>query len=201
MGKKSTTHSTDDLPLSIISKLSGGHIPLLPGESADEYRDGLQATITELEAKTPMQIYLAEKIFDCMWWIRRLEAQKVEIIFTAACDWLKLKVNNPPKPTLLGSSNNIWNEPLLIASAKAVGHSVQSLMAEATKWQVAALGNLDARIADRLKAMQGFQASYEALVKRKLVIERLRLQNENLSRNVHAIEMQPVSNDRETDDE
>lgn len=195
MGKKSTTHSTDDLPLSIISKLSGGHIPLLPGEFADEYRDGLQATIAELEAKTPMQIYLAEKIFDCMWWIRRLEAQKIEIILTATCDWLKLKVSTPPKPALLASSDDIWNEPLLIASAKAVGHTVQSLVAEAIKWQGSALDNLDASIADRLKTMQELQASYEALVNRKLVIERLRLQNENLRRNVNAIEMQPVSND------
>ena len=201
MGKKSTTHSKDDLPLSIISKLSGGHIPLLPGESADEYRDGLQATIAELEAKTPMQIYLAEKIFDCMWWIRRLEAQKTEIILTGVCSWFSRKVEPAPTRELFEQSDDIWNEPLLIGAAEILGDTLQGIVAKVISLNANDLQVLDARIADRLKAMQGFQASYEALVNRKLVIERLRLQNENLRRNVNAIEMQPVSNDRETDNE
>ena len=200
MGKESSKSKDDDLPLSIISKLSGGSIPLLPGESADEYRDGLRATIAELEAKTPMQIYLAEKIFDCMWWIRRLEAQKVHIIFTKACEFLSNNSKSSLNPALLSSSEDIWNAPSLVTAAKAAGHSVQSLMAEAMKWQGSALANFDARIADRLKAMQGFMSSYEALANRKLMIERLRLQNENLRRNVIAIEMQAPTDDRETDD-
>ena len=147
-----------------------------------------------------MQIYLAEKIFDCMWWIRRLEAQKVQIIFTKACDLLSNNSKSAPNPALLSSSEDIWNEPSLIAAAKAGGQSLQSLMADAVKSQPLTLANFDARIADRLKAMQGFMSSYEALANRKLMIERLRLQNENLRRNVIAIEMQATTDDRETDD-
>mgnify|MGYP003353914712 CR=1 FL=1 len=37
---------------------------------------GLKATIDELGASTHLQLYLAEKIFQCMWWVRRYEAQK-----------------------------------------------------------------------------------------------------------------------------
>ena len=62
-------------PKSEISKLLGAK-PVLPGENADEYAAGLAALIAELEAKTVLQIYLAEKIYDCLWWIRRYEAQK-----------------------------------------------------------------------------------------------------------------------------
>ena len=58
-----------------ISKLLGAK-PVLPGENADEYAAGLAALIAELDAKTVLQIYLAEKIYDCLWWIRRYEAQK-----------------------------------------------------------------------------------------------------------------------------
>ena len=199
MGKKSTTHSTDDLPLSIISKLSGGHIPLLPGESADEYRDGLQATIAELEAKTPMQIYLAEKIFDCMWWIRRLETSKYEQIARKVWTVFKDEYQEPPDLSLVASGD--FSNQTLTEYAEGIGESVQSLFQRVVSGNTGILRMLDGLIADRLKAMQGFQSAYEALVNRKLVIERLRLQNENLRRNVNAIEMQPVSNDRETDNE
>ena len=58
-----------------VSKLLGAK-PALPGENAEEYAAGLAALIAELDAKTVLQIYLAEKIYDCLWWIRRYEAHK-----------------------------------------------------------------------------------------------------------------------------
>jgi hypothetical protein len=53
-----------------------GSTPVLPGESQDVYQQGLLATIKELGASTPLQIYLAEKIYECLWWMRRYENQK-----------------------------------------------------------------------------------------------------------------------------
>ena len=50
--------------------------PVLPGENAEEYAAGLAALIAELDAKSVLQIYLAEKIYDCLCWIRRYDAQK-----------------------------------------------------------------------------------------------------------------------------
>ena len=49
-----------------ISKLLGAK-SVLPGENAEVYAAGLAALIAELEAKTVLQIYLAEKIYDCLW--------------------------------------------------------------------------------------------------------------------------------------
>jgi len=53
-----------------------GPTRLLPGESDAVYRAGLIGTIKELGATTHLQTYIAEKIFQCMWWMRRYEIQK-----------------------------------------------------------------------------------------------------------------------------
>ena len=45
----------------------------MPGESEVVYRAGLLDTINELGAKTQLQTYIAEKIFQCMWSMRRYE--------------------------------------------------------------------------------------------------------------------------------
>lgn len=58
--QKSVTQNTE------ISKLLGAK-PVLPGENAQEFAAGLAALIAELDAKTVLQIYLAEKIYDCLW--------------------------------------------------------------------------------------------------------------------------------------
>ena len=50
--------------------------PVLPGESEAVHQQGLIATVQELGATTPLQIYLAEKIYECLWWMRRYENQK-----------------------------------------------------------------------------------------------------------------------------
>ncbi len=55
------------VPFSQISQLIGATSPWLPSEPVDAYKAGLQVTIVELRATTPLQIYLAEKIFDCLW--------------------------------------------------------------------------------------------------------------------------------------
>lgn len=190
MANSPNSKSKSTLPISILSKVAGGHVPLLPGESADEYRQGLEATIAELEATTPLQIYLAEKIFDCMWWIRRLEAQKTEAILNKMWYEFKTKLQTPPDRELL--ANGEWDDPYLVAALNALKQTPESLVVTGMRYSSEFLKNIDARIADRIKAMQGLQSAYESLVNRKLVIERLRLQNENLRRDLKAIEATPV---------
>jgi hypothetical protein len=72
--KKSSVKSLQ-VSLSAISQLVGAP-PVLPGEPENVYQQGLLATVQELGATTPLQVYLAEKIFECMWWMRRYENQK-----------------------------------------------------------------------------------------------------------------------------
>ena len=62
----------DKKQLSAISSVLRSK-PVLPGESQSDYQRGLTQLIAELEAKSVLQIYLAEKIYDCLWWIRRYE--------------------------------------------------------------------------------------------------------------------------------
>lgn len=190
MANSPSSKSKSTLPISVLSKVAGGHVPLLPGESADEYRQGLEATIAELEATTPLQIYLAEKIFDCMWWIRRLESQKTEAILNKMWDEFKNKLQTPPDRELLANSE--WEDPYLVAALNALKQTPESLVVTGMRNCGELLKNIDARIADRIKAMQGLQSAYESLVNRKLVIERLRLQNENLKRDLKAIEATPT---------
>ena len=45
-------------------------------------------TIEELGAKTQLQVYLAEKIFQCLWWLRRYETQKRSTIVAGMADAL-----------------------------------------------------------------------------------------------------------------
>ena len=44
-----------------------GTTSVLPGESEDFYQAGLAVMVNELGAKTTLQIYLVEKIYDCLW--------------------------------------------------------------------------------------------------------------------------------------
>jgi hypothetical protein len=47
-------------------------------------------------------------------------------------------------------------------------------------------------IALKVKTLTGFQASYEALVNRSVLQERLKLQNDLLKRDLHSIEISAV---------
>ena len=73
---KTDSNSLPELPVAPSIGELLGVTPILPGESEASYRAGLNAVIEELDAKTTLQVYLAEKIYDCLWWIRRYEDQK-----------------------------------------------------------------------------------------------------------------------------
>ena len=57
-------------------------MPILPGESADLYLASLGKLIEELGARSVLQVYLAEKIHECLWWMRRYEEQKRATVST-----------------------------------------------------------------------------------------------------------------------
>lgn len=187
MSKNSKSSPQPELPLSVISKIAGDGLPVLPGESAEEYGQGLAATIAELGATTPLQIYLAEKIFDAIWWIRRFEAQKQQAIVRKMWERLSSKLQNPPDHQLLIDGQ--WDEPYLKAAITALQHTPESLLGWAIQSEGDFLEAIDARIADRIRALRGLQSAFEALVNRKLMIERLALQNESLRKDLATIEV------------
>ena len=75
MSEKTKPEQPAQAPTSHISQIFG-LTRLLPSESEAVYRAGLIGTINELGATTHLQTYIAEKIFQCMWWMRRYETQK-----------------------------------------------------------------------------------------------------------------------------
>jgi len=70
MSTKPVSKKSDELSNLSISSLLGV-AQVMPGESVEAYQSGLLATVEELGADTPLQVYLAEKIFQCLWWMRR----------------------------------------------------------------------------------------------------------------------------------
>ncbi len=180
-------------PASQISHFFGP-TRLLPGESAEIYKAGLLGTINELGATTHLQIYLAEKIFQCLWWMRRYELQKQASIINSMVDLLK--AYDTPKSQIHALTHNLqaqlWNDPKMKQVIEAAGYTPESLSARAMTKAREEIQKIDALIALRVKALGQLQQSYEALVNRSVMQERLKLQNELLKRDLQAIEVKVV---------
>lgn len=63
-----------------LKTLTGSTAVVIKGESQQEYDQGREATIRDIGAQSPLEVYLAEKMFDCSWWIRPLDAMRVDVI-------------------------------------------------------------------------------------------------------------------------
>jgi regulator of replication initiation timing len=183
--------SSDNEPTSKVSQAAGARWPILPGESAEAYEKGLTSTIEELGAKTQLQLYLAEKIFQCLWWLRRYETQKRSTIVAGMADALthyatpvelKLRVQH-----LINAGN--WNHPELRKILEDKGYAASSLMQKAMDDKFQELNRLDQQIALRVKTLGQLQQSYEALVNRSIMQERLSLQNELMKRDLQALDV------------
>ena len=180
-------------PASQISQIFGP-IKLLPGESEAAYRAGLAGAINELGASTHLQIYLAEKIFQCLWCMRRYELQKQATIVNSMVDLLTTYTT--PKSQTHALTHNLqaqlWNDPEMKQVIEAAGYTTESLTAKAMSEVREEIQKLDALIAPRVKALGQLQQSYEALVNRSVMQERLKLQNELLKRDLQAIDVKAV---------
>ena len=178
-----------------ITKLLGAK-PVLPGESAEEYAAGLAALIAELDAKTVLQIYLAEKIYDCLWWVRRYEEQKRMVMIAVMTEIVQ------DHYLVKGTIDAVELREALISEAvtaemvealQGMGYTIESLKQQALSRKAREIRALDEQIALQAKILAGFQASYEVAANRKLNIERMKLQNEILRRDVEAIDVKPLN--------
>ena len=170
-----------------------GITQILPGESEELYRDGLNALVADLEAKTVFQVYLAEKIFDCLWWIRRYEEQKRATIIAEMAhqaDSMQL-MSSVTKEQAHIREALLKNEvdPKTLKAVSGMNHSIASLRQKVMEKKHLALEQLDQQIALQVKILTGLQSSYEAVTNRKIISERLRLQNELLRKDLAAIDI------------
>jgi hypothetical protein len=186
------TQPADD-PSSKISKVLGA-TQLLPGESAEVYLKGLQSTLEELGAKTPLQEYIAEKIFQCLWWMRRYESQKRSAIIGAMVGTLTDYTTTTDERLLLTQllQSGHWGHEYIKQALRANGHTQASLLQRATSTKHDEIQKVDQLIALRVKTLTQLQQSYEALVNRSVMQERLKLQNDLIKRDLQAIDVRAV---------
>lgn len=190
-----TTKSASPTPAS-ITKLIGA-VAVLPGESAQLYRASLAALVQELQATTVLQVYLAEKIHECLWWVRRYEAQKRATITAQmaliATNGSPIRISDIEAQVLaLLNSGNAEDMETLAQMLKGINHTPESLQQKAMANKAQALQQLDQQIALQTKMLAGLQSSYEAAFSRKLAVERLQLQKNLLRRDLQAINIPPA---------
>jgi hypothetical protein len=196
MKDKTSNSNSLQATTSAISQLIGVS-QVLPGESEAIYHQGLVATIDELGAETPLQIYLAEKIYECLWWMRRYENQKRATLIRSMATIL-----NSNRVSGQISDHEVWVMEALHAN-RIDGEfnelldehnlTVQSLNQKALANCRAHLESLDQMVTLKAKTLAGFQASYEVLVNRKVNAERMRLQNALMQRDLGAIEIEAAN--------
>ena len=192
MSNKQTSGKSLKVASSSVSEVLG-ITPVLPGESMEVYQRGLLATIQELGATTPLQIYLAEKIYECLWWMRRYENQKRATLIHSMAGLL-----DPNHFSKAVSDVEAWAMEALFSNriddefTKVLdGHNLtmESLTQKALEICRSKLESLDEMVALKAKTLAGFQTSYEALVNRSVLQERLRLQNDLLRRDLQTIDV------------
>jgi hypothetical protein len=176
-----------------ISRLLGAR-PVLPGESEEKYYSGLDAALAELGAITPLQSYLVENIYDCLWWIRRYEDQKRATVINAITNQLVKGSSTFDRKTDWGqifeALNTNQSTPYLKRALADAKTNMESLLQNAQASVVHQIMTLDGMIALKNKTLAGFQVSYEQLTSRKIQRERLEMQNALLRRDLQAIDVQ-----------
>jgi hypothetical protein len=164
---------------------------ILPGESEANYKAGLAAVIEELGAKTTLQVYIAEKIHDCLWWIRRYEDQKRTTVIAEMARQSKERFKNDFTQEEIDVREALLADNISAGVHKAfakVGHSLESVRQLAYATARKQILELDQQIALQVKILASFQASYEVAFNRKLNVERLRLQNALMRRDLAAVD-------------
>ena len=187
----SKTTGQEDSETPSISDILGV-TPVLPGEPEDAYQAGLAAMVEELEAKTVLQVYIVEKIYDCLWWIRRYEDQKRITIINEMARLTKVGYKPEKTQTEIDIREAFMANHLSAGVMKALGalgHTPESLRQEAYSNKRDEILQLDQQIALQAKILAGFQGSYEVAFNRKLNVERLKLQNDLMRRDLAAIDV------------
>ena len=186
-----SNNEQDNEPVSTISRVLRV-VPVLPGEDESLYKRGLKGLITELEAKSVLQVYLAEKIFDCLWWIRRYEEQKRATVIAQMAS--EARVTCSPAET--AKAEHVFNSLLQNSiddetenALNCSGKTLVSLRHRAMEVKHSVLQQLDQQVALQTKILAGLQASYEATSNRKIITERLQLQNDLLRKDLSAIDV------------
>ena len=138
-----------------LKALAGASAVVIEGESQAEYDRGRKTTIQELAATSPLEIYLAEKMFDCLWWIRRLDSIRVSVIQKGMFESLGHVHRNKGIKALLDAE--AWDDPSLQEALRDSGTTRESLPAAGMVKAQDSLESLDKQTAFRLKMFRDLQ--------------------------------------------
>jgi hypothetical protein len=135
-----------------------------------------------------------------MWWIRRYELQKRASLISEMVKILRspglAEIAGLDLTELLEAGR--WDDPAVLNEIKSKGFTVHSLLQRAGVRQQEELMRLDQSIALKAHTLAQLQKSYEALVNRSVMQERLKLQNDLLKRDLLSIDT-PVVKDLKTE--
>lgn len=177
---------------SSISEVVGARPMLLPGQSVDQYTQGVLEIIKELGVSTHMQRYLAQKIFDCIWEINNYEIATRGIVANQMIDSLLEDQSDMQEQTISvvqAVFAGDWANAQIVQLLDDCGHTPESLYAESLGKAQGKLIHIEQLRAIRTKSMLQLQGAYEALVNRSILRERLHMQNELMRRDLRAIEV------------
>lgn len=143
-----------------------------------------------------MQRYLAQKIFDCIWEINNYEIAKRGIVANLMVKKLlrhRAEWEDNWEQTVRAIFSSEWDNSDVVQCLAYEGYTPESLYAECVDFKQEPLRHLEQLTAVRTKTMLQLQASYEALVNRPILLERLHMQNELMRRDLKAIEVNAKS--------
>lgn len=172
-----------------------GAASVLPGESGEKYYQGFAHAIEALGAKTVFEVYWVEKIFQCLWSMNRYELQKRSCLISEMVKALKSKRADDTEEQLLLRrllESGAWDDPDLNSIVESNGFTAQSLTQWAMERRIDEVAKYEQMIALKVQSLVSMQKQFEALVSRSVMHERLKLQNELLKRDLHAIDVTAV---------
>ena len=148
-------------PTSKVTEAAGGTWPILPGESNALYKKGLETTVKELGATTELQIFMAEKIFQCIWWMRRYETQKQSVILEGMVNQLTSYSTSADKRLAIRQLifGQTWDDKVVKQLINEHGHTSASLLEAAMSKRKDELIKLDQQIVLRMKTLMQLQQS------------------------------------------
>ena len=137
-----------------------------------------------------MKAHLASKIYECLWWLNCYdEAKKAQIL-----ERMKVILGLSSMFDLGGHLSSRltamdWSDERLLAKIAAEGHTPDSLYALAVATSKDKLLVLEQLSAIRTKFLQQLQSTYEAYIRRPVLLEILRLERDKLARSLTAIDV------------
>lgn len=167
---------------------------VLPGEDRDAFAAGLEEFLVSLDvARSSAAAYLAELVYEQLWWLKRYSDLKQELLRNAMLKFLGealveegIKLDRPLTPVLFEPANEV----LLSDIVKQARWSLSALRNQAFLSLESAFAEIDQSTELTLKNLSKLQGNLDLWLARGPKQKLLRLEIERRQRDLAAIEGQ-----------